>query len=81
MTEEPHPSSAPPDRFGGLSNRAIIAIVVGVLVLLFIVLNRRETNISFIVFSAKTPLWAALTLAALGGFAAGYLMSRRHHKD
>jgi uncharacterized integral membrane protein len=81
MVDKPEVPKRDDELINGLSNRALVAIIVGVIVVLFIVFNHRETNVSFIAFSAKTPLWAALTLAALGGFAAGYLMSRRRHKD
>ena len=64
----------------GLSYRTIAGIVLAVVVLLFVVLNRDETKISFIVFDARTDLWIALLLAALGGFVAGFLMSRAYYR-
>jgi uncharacterized integral membrane protein len=80
MTEESGPAKAPSGRFGGLSNRAVVGIVIAVVVLLFIFSNLHETKVSFLFLSAKTPLWEALTACAVGGFAAGYLV-RRRHKD
>ena len=50
------------------------------LIVLFIVLNRDETDISFIVFSADTALWIALTVAAALGFVAGFPIGRRQYK-
>jgi uncharacterized integral membrane protein len=64
----------------GVSLRTIAAVVIALLVLLFIVLNRDPTRISFIAFVAKAPLWVALAVAAAGGFVAGFLLSRRRYK-
>jgi len=49
-------------------------------VVLFIALNRDRTSISFILFSAETMLWVALTLAAVGGFVAGFLLGRNRYR-
>jgi uncharacterized integral membrane protein len=65
---------------GGLGYRAIGGGVVAAVVLLFIVLNRDETEISFIVFSARTALWLALSVAAAGGFVAGFLLGRQRYR-
>ena len=65
---------------GGLSYRTIAGLVLALVVLLFVVLNRDETKISFIVFDARTDLWIALLIAALGGFVAGFLMSRARYR-
>ncbi len=67
-------------RIAGLSPRTIAGIAVAVLIVLFIVLNRDKTDISFIVFTAETALWIALTLAAAGGFVAGFLIGRRRYR-
>lgn len=65
---------------GGLSWRTIAALALALLVVLFVVLNRDETEISFVFFSARTALWVALLLAALGGFVAGFLMGRSRYR-
>ncbi len=65
---------------GGLNYRAIGGLLVAALVVLLIVLNREQTKISFIVFDAETSLWLALSVAAAGGFVAGLLIGRRHHR-
>ncbi len=67
-------------RIGGVSYRTIAALVIAVLIVVFIALNRDETEISFIVFSAQTALWIALTVAALGGFVAGFLIGRHRYR-
>lgn len=77
MNRERHRDS---DGFFGLSYRAIGAIALILLVVVFIVLNRDETNISFVAFTARTELWLALTLAAAGGFGAGFLLGRQRHR-
>lgn len=65
----------------GIPPRVWVGLAIGLLVVLFIALNRAETSISFIFFTAVTPLWVALSLAAAGGFVAGYLMGRRRYRS
>jgi len=65
----------------GLSYRAIAGIVVGALVVVFILLNRDQTTISFIFFTARTALWVALALAGAGGLLAGYLVGRKRYRS
>ena len=50
------------------------------LVLLFIALNRDETEVSFVLFDAQTSLWLALSVAAAGGFVAGLLIGRQRYR-
>ncbi len=64
----------------GLSYRTLAGLALVVLVFVFIVLNRDETEISFIVFSSTTALWVALALAAAAGFVAGFLIGRRRYR-
>ena len=65
---------------GPVSVRMVVAILLGLLVLLFIVLNRQQTHVSFIVFSARAPLWLALAVVGACGFGAGLLFGRRRYK-
>lgn len=65
---------------GGIGYRTIAGAVLALIVLLFIVLNRDETKVSFLIFDAQTDLWLALLLAAVGGFFAGFLMSRARYR-
>jgi uncharacterized integral membrane protein len=60
--------------------RLVAAVLLIILAVLFIVMNRDRTNVSFIVFSHQTSLWIALTVAAAGGFLAGFLVSRRRYR-
>jgi uncharacterized integral membrane protein len=68
------------DRFGGLSYRAIAGLGLGLLVLLFIVMNRDGTEISFVVFSREVEVWVALAIAALGGLVVGFLLGRSRYR-
>jgi len=65
---------------GGFSYRAIGGVVVAALVVLFIVLNRDDTEVSFVLFDAQTSLWLALSVAAAGGFVAGLLIGRQRYR-
>jgi uncharacterized integral membrane protein len=65
---------------GGLSYRTILGLVIAALVVLFIALNRDETEVSFVLFDQQTSLWVALTFAAAGGFVAGFLIGRRRYR-
>jgi uncharacterized integral membrane protein len=78
MSERGRQSSQP--GIGGLSYRTIAGLVVALLIVVFIAMNRDETEISFIVFSTQTALWVALTVAAAGGFVAGFLIGRHRYR-
>ena len=64
----------------GLSYRTLAGILILGLLVLFIAVNRDKTEISFIVFSAQTALWIALTVAAAGAFLAGFLIGRHRYR-
>ncbi|HZM66368.1 MAG TPA: hypothetical protein VFC16_08730 [Nakamurella sp.] len=78
MSQPSGPGSAPAKR--GISGRAIGGIVIAALVIVFIVVNRDPTNVSFIFFNAEVALWVALAIAAAGGLVAGFLISRKRYK-
>jgi uncharacterized integral membrane protein len=62
------------------SARTVVGLAVVALVVLFIAVNRDETEISFVVYETDTALWIALTVAAVGGLLAGFLIGRRRYR-
>ena len=79
MSEHESPPSTS-GRPGWLTNRVIVGIVVAVLLLIFIMVNRDTTEISFILFSAETSLWIALAIAGAAGCLIGFLVGRRRYR-
>ena len=73
-------SNQPAPAKKGLSGRAIGGIVIAAVVILFIVINRDQTEVNFLFFSAQVALWVALTIAAIGGLIAGFLIGRKRYK-
>jgi uncharacterized integral membrane protein len=64
---------------GKLSPRAIAAIVLGVLVLIFALLNLEDASIDFGFSSVTMPLVFVIAVVGGIGFGAGMLFSR--HRD
>lgn len=64
----------------GLSNRAVGALAVAVLLVVWVAANRESVAISFVVGSAELPLWVALSIAALLGALVGFLSARRRYR-
>jgi uncharacterized integral membrane protein len=62
-----------------LSPRAIAAIVLGVLVLIFALLNLEDASIDFGFSSVTLPLVFVIAVVGLIGFGVGLLFSR--HRD
>lgn len=51
------------------------------MVVVFIVINRDQTLMHVIGFTAGVALWVALTISAAGGFIAGYLIGRKRERN
>ena len=75
-----YPGGTAPARKRGLSGRAIGGLVVAALVVVFIAINRDQVDVSFVFFTTTLALWVALTIAAVGGLIAGFLIGRRRYK-
>ena len=71
---------AAPEKKKGLSGRAIGGLVVAAAVIVFIAINRSQTQVNFLFFSAEIALWVALTIAGVGGLIAGFLIGRKKYK-
>jgi len=61
-------------------NRRIAALVVGVLIVVFAVVNTNEVKVSWIVTSTQTPLIIVIAVSFLLGLAGGYLLRGRRAK-
>ena len=59
-----------------MNPRLVLGVVLGVLVLVFVVENTRETKIRFFIPQVTAPLWIGLMVAALLGAVAGGLIVR-----
>ena len=66
-----------PKRRRRVDNRAIVRLVVLALLVLyalvFVLMNRDDVEVSFVFFTATTPLIVALVLVGLIGAVAGWL--------
>jgi uncharacterized integral membrane protein len=75
-----YPGGSAPAKKSGISGRAIGGIIVAVMVVVFIAINRDQVEVSFVFFTTTLALWVALTIAAVGGLLAGFLMGRKRYK-
>ncbi|MFV0451087.1 MAG: hypothetical protein ACK5LS_02410 [Propioniciclava sp.] len=70
-------SSPGAGKVGGLPPRVWIGLAIAVFSILFIAVNWKETDISFLFFHAQMPLTIALALTFIGGGVTGALLMRR----
>ncbi|MFV0408002.1 MAG: hypothetical protein ACK5LN_14480 [Propioniciclava sp.] len=60
--------------------RVWIGIAIAVFSILFIAVNWKETDISFLIFHARMPLTIALALTFIGGGVTGALFMRKRSR-
>lgn len=78
MTQEPQEPSVR-NRIGP---RGILAIVLGILTIIFVAENTARVKIRFIAGpQVKTQVWLALVIAAVVGALAGYLLQFLRRRD
>ncbi|MFV0428768.1 MAG: hypothetical protein ACK5KO_05005 [Arachnia sp.] len=66
---------------GRLSPRVWIGIAIALFSVLFIAVNWKQTEISFIFFRVEMPMTIALALTFIGGGVTGALFMRRRTTD
>ena len=74
----PHPPG--PGRRLPFTPRQVVGLVILILAVVFILQNRRQTMVRFIVPEATAPLWLALLISAVLGFVVGALLVARRHR-
>ncbi len=60
--------------------RQVVGLVILILAVVFILQNRRQTLVRFVVPEATAPLWLALLISAVLGFVVGALLVARRHR-
>ena len=78
----PKNEGATPQRRGSAINAQTVGVAAIVILLLaFVLSNRDDVNIDFLVFDINVALIWVLVGTALFGAAAGFLLGRRSRKD
>jgi uncharacterized integral membrane protein len=70
-----------PEKGGGLSPKAIVAIVLGVLALIFVIQNTDSHRVNMLFWDARLPTWLWLLVILLIGVAIGWLLRRPKKAD
>jgi len=63
-----------------LGGRQVMALVIGVLLIVFIAVNNDDVAVSFVFFNVELPLWVVLAGTALLGVGIGMLLGARRTK-
>jgi uncharacterized integral membrane protein len=63
-----------PKKGRSVSPELIIALLIGVVLLIFIVQNADDTKVTWIIKDSKTPLWVVILLSAVAGYLIGQLI-------
>jgi uncharacterized integral membrane protein len=69
------PTQRPAEPDKPIPVRLILLALLGLYLLLFVILNSKTVKIRFVFFSSRISLIVALVLAAVIGFAGGYLIN------
>ena len=66
---------------GGVSPALIVGGIIAVLLLVFIIQNSNDAEVTWLVTDTKTPLWVVIFVSAVLGYVVGQLIEigwRRH---
>lgn len=72
--------SQPPDTSNGLSPKQIVAILLGVLAVVFVLQNRADASINLLWITVTMPVWVAFAGLLVVGIVIGYLLAGRRAK-
>lgn len=81
MSHQDDASKAPKGRSVQVSGQTIGVIVIVIVLVAFVLANRDEVKIDFLVFHINVALIWVLMGTALFGAAAGFLLGRHSRKD
>lgn len=81
MSHEDDVGKAPKGHGFQVSGQTIAVVVIVVVLVAFVLANRDEVRIDFLVFHINVALIWVLLGTALFGAAAGFLLGRRSRKD
>jgi len=64
-----------------ISGRTIGGLIIAAVLVVWILANREQVEVSFIVTTAVIPLWVVLAIAAALGVVAGFLIGRTRYRS
>jgi uncharacterized integral membrane protein len=67
-----------------ISPALIVAAVLAILLVVFILQNSDDTNVTWVVTDSSTPLWVVIFVSAIAGYLVGQLIEvgvRRHRRS
>jgi len=64
-----------------ISGRTISGLVIAAVLVVWILANREQVEVSFLVTTAVIPLWVVLAIAAALGVIAGFLIGRSRYRS
>ena len=71
---------------GGVSPALVVAAIIAVLLIVFIIQNSNDAEVTWLVTDTTTPLWLVIVLSAIVGYVVGQLIEiglrrRRRRRD